>query len=160
MSDLIPLLPVFVSYVMSFVFVGIYWGNHHHLLHTAKHVNGKVIWSNMSLLFFLSLIPFTTGWMGENHFDNLPVAVYAVNLLGCAVTYFILQEVIIADSTLSNRVVEALEKQKKKGMISLFMYIAAIPCAFFYPVISAIMFALVSIMWIIPDKNIEKALKD
>ena len=84
--------------------------------------------------------------MGENHFDNLPVAVYAVNLLGCAVTYFILQEVIIADSTLSNRVVEALEKQKKKGMISLFMYIAAIPCAFFYPVISAIMFALVSIM--------------
>lgn len=160
MNDLIPLLPVFVSYVMSFVFVGIYWGNHHHLLHTAKHVNGKVIWSNMSLLFFLSLIPFTTGWMGENHFDNLPVAVYAVNLLGCAVTYFILQEVIIADSTLSNRVVEALEKQKKKGMISLFMYIAAIPCAFFYPVISAIMFALVSIMWIIPDKNIEKALKD
>lgn len=160
MSDLIPLLPVFVSYVMSFVFVGIYWGNHHHLLHTAKHVNGKVIWSNMSLLFFLSLIPFTTGWMGENHFDNLPVAVYAVNLLGCAVTYFILQEVIIADATLSNRVVEALEKQKKKGLISLFMYIAAIPCAFFYPVISAIMFALVSIMWIIPDKNIEKALKD
>lgn len=160
MSDLIPLLPVFVSYVMSFVFVGIYWGNHHHLLHTAKHVNGKVIWSNMSLLFFLSLIPFTTGWMGENHFENLPVAVYAVNLLGCAVTYFILQEVIIADATLSNRVVEALEKQKKKGLISLFMYIAAIPCAFFYPVISAIMFALVSIMWIIPDKNIEKALKD
>lgn len=160
MNDLIPLLPVFVSYVMSFVFVGIYWGNHHHLLHTAKHVNGKVIWSNMSLLFFLSLIPFTTGWMGENHFDNLPVAVYAVNLLGCAVTYFILQEVIIADATLSNRVVEALEKQKKKGLISLFMYIAAIPCAFFYPVISAIMFALVSIMWIIPDKNIEKALKD
>lgn len=159
-SDLAPLLPVFISYVMSFVFVGIYWGNHHHLLHTAKHVNGKVIWSNMSLLFFLSLIPFTTGWMGENHFDNLPVAIYAVNLLGCAITYFILQEVIIADSTLSHKVVEALEKQKKKGMVSLFMYIAAIPCAFFYPVISAIMFALVSIMWIIPDKNIEKALKD
>ena len=160
MNELIGLLPIFISYSMSFVFIGIYWGNHHHLMHTAQHVNSKIIWANMGLLFFLSLIPFSTGWMGENHFDKLPVAVYAVNLLLCAIAYYILQNIIMSGFTHSTKLIEALQKQKTKGMISLLIYIVSIPCAFYFPIISAILFVLVSIMWVIPDKNIEKALKE
>lgn len=151
---------VFISYVLSFIFVGIYWGNHHHLLHTAHHVNSKIIWANMALLFFLSLIPFTTGWMGENHFDKLPVAVYAVNLLLCGVAFYVLQGAIMSHYTHSTKLIEALKKQAKKGMASLVLYIVSIPCAFFYPLVSALIFITVSIMWIIPDKNIEAALNE
>jgi uncharacterized membrane protein len=159
-SDLAPLLPVFVSYLMSFVFVGIYWGNHHHLMHTVQHVNSKIIWANMGLLFFLSLIPFSTGWMGENHFDEVPVAVYAVNLLLCAIAYFILQLVIASDVVQNTRLTEALHKQQKKGNITLAINLVSIPCAFYYPLVSAALFIVISILWIIPDRNIEKALKD
>ena len=155
---LVELLPIFTSYILSFVFIGIYWGNHHHLLHTAPHVNSKIIWANMGLLFFLSLIPFSTGWMGENRFDKLPVATYAVNLLLCAITYYILQNVIL--SHLTHRLIEALKKQKTKGMISLVIYIVSILCAFFYPIISAVLFVVNAIMWVIPDKNIEQALSE
>lgn len=154
------LAPVFVSYVLSFVYVGIYWGNHHHLLHTAHHVNSKLIWSNMGLLFFLSLIPFTTGWMGENHFDKIPVAAYAVNLLCCAVAFYILQISITSDLKQRTRLTEALKKQEKKGIISLVIYTVAIPCALFFPLVSALLFVLTAIMWVIPDKNIEHALRD
>jgi len=159
-SALAGLLPIFVSYVLSFVFVGIYWGNHHHLLHTVHHVNSKIIWANMALLFSLSLIPFSTGWMGHNHFDKLPVALYAANLLLCAITYYILQKVIMSHHTHSTKLIEALEKQDKKGIISLVIYIVSIPCAFYYPVASAVLFVLVAIMWISPDKRIEKALME
>ncbi|MGE5355018.1 MAG: TMEM175 family protein [Deltaproteobacteria bacterium] len=160
LSDLAELWPVFISYILSFTFVGIYWANHHHLLHSVKHINSRLIYANLTLLFFLSLIPFTTGWMGENHFENIPVAVYGLNLLLSAISYFILQQVIMADAGHSNRMLDALSKQKQKGIISLFIYIISIPFALYYPIISAVLFALVSILWIIPDKNIENALKD
>ena len=158
--DLLPLLPVFISYVMSFVFVGIYWGNHHHLMHTAHHVNSKIIWGNMGLLFFLSLIPFTTGWMGENHFDHVPVALYAVNLLLCAIAFYLLQLAISSDLVSESRLMKALKKQRRKANITLAINITAIPCAFYFPIVSAFLFVVISILWIIPDKNIEEALKE
>ncbi|MBK9329773.1 MAG: DUF1211 domain-containing protein [Sphingobacteriales bacterium] len=154
------LAPVFISYVLSFVYVGIYWGNHHHLLHTAHRVNSKLIWSNMCLLFFLSLIPFTTGWMGENHFARIPVATYAVNLLCCAIAFFILQAAIASDLKQRTRLTEALKTQEKKGILSLVIYAVSIPCALFFPLVSALLFALTAIMWLVPDKNIERALRD
>lgn len=157
---LMELVPVFISYVLSFVFVGIYWGNHHHLLHTIHHMSSKIIWANMGLLFFLSLIPFSTAWMGENHFHKIPVALYAVNLLLCAIAFYILQKTIMSHYTKTSKLIEALKKQEKKGIISLLIYIISIPCAFLYPLISALLFVIVSIMWIIPDKNIEQALKE
>ena len=159
-NELIELLPIFISYLMSFVYVGIYWANHHHLMHTAEKVTSAIIWSNMSLLFFLSLIPFTTGWMGENHFDSIPVVVYAVNLLLSGVAFYILQNVIMSGITNRTKLIEALEKQKVKGIASIIIYSIAIPCAFISTIISAILFILVSIMWVIPDKNVEKALED
>lgn len=159
LSDLAKVLPGLTSYILSFVFIGIYWGNHHHLLHSVHHVNSKIMWANMALLFYLSLIPFSTGWMGLNHFDKLPVAIYAVNLLLCAIAYYILQKVIISHYSHSTKLTEALKRQDKKGLISLLIYIVSIPCAFFYPIISALLFVTIAIIWIIPDKEIEKALK-
>jgi uncharacterized membrane protein len=159
LSDLKPLVNIFISYAMSFIFIGIYWGNHHHLLHTVHHVNSKIIWANMHLLFWLSVIPFSTGWMGENHFGQMPVAVYGINLLLCAVSYFILQKVIMSHYIQSTELIEALKKQEKKGMLSLMLYILCVVSAFFYPLISAILIVAVAVLWIIPDKNIEKALK-
>jgi uncharacterized membrane protein len=160
LADLQPLINVFISYIMSFVFIGIYWGNHHHLLHTVHHVNSKIIWANTHLLFWLSLIPFSTAWMGENHFSKLPLAVYGINLLVCGIAFTILQLVIVAHYTHSTSLTEALKKQEKKGKVSLLLYTLSIGCAFFYPIISAILIVAVSVMWVIPDKNIEKALKD
>ncbi len=160
LADLQSLINVFICYIMSFIFIGIYWGNHHHLLHTVHHVNSKIIWANMHLLFWLSLIPFSTGWMGENHFSKLPVALYGVNLLGCAISYTILQKTIMSHYTHSTALIEALKKQEKKGLVSLVLYILSIVFAFFYPMISAILIFAVAVMWVIPDKNIEKALKE
>jgi uncharacterized membrane protein len=159
-NALLGLYPVFISYVMSFVFIGIYWGNHHHLLHTAHHINSKIIWANMALLFTLSLIPFSTGWMGENHFDKLPVAVYAINLLLCAINFFILQNVIISLHEHSTPLTEALKKQEKKGMVSLVSYSISVLFAFFFPIVSAILIAFVTIIWLIPNKEIENALME
>jgi uncharacterized membrane protein len=160
LEDLQPLVNKFLSYVMSFVFIGIYWGNHHHLLHTVHHVNSKIIWANTHLLFWLSVIPFTTGWMGENHFGKMPVAVYGVNLLLCGFAFFILQKVIMSHYTHSTKLTEALKKQEKKGFLSTFMYALSIVCAFFYPFLSAVLIVGVAVLWLIPDKDIEKALKD
>jgi len=160
LADLQPLYSVFLSYVISFIFIGIYWGNHHHLLHTVHHVNSKIIWANMALLFCLSLIPFATGWMGENHFSRMPVAVYSTGLLACAIAYYILQRVIMSHYTHSTRLTEALKKQEKKGIVSLLLYVLSIACAFYYPIISALIFVTVAVLWILPDKNIERALKE
>ena len=154
------LAPVFLSYIMSFVFVGIYWGNHHHLLHTVHHVTSGIIWSNMGLLFTLSMIPFTTGWMGENHFDNIPVSVYGMNLLLCAVAFYFLQLSIMKHHKHTTKLIEALKKQEKKGIISLFLYVVSVVAAFWFPVVSAIIFAGTAVWWVIPDKNIERALKE
>src|SRR4051812_20971625 len=160
MAALLSLWPVFMSYLLSFVFVCIYWGNHHHLLHTVHNVNGNIIWSNMHLLFWLSLIPFSTGWMGENHFQELPVALYAINLLLCAISYYILQKTIMKYHAFTEKLAEAMKKQEKKGMASLFLYIISVASAFYNPLISEAIFVVVSIMWVIPDRNIERALRD
>ncbi len=160
LQALTALLPVFICYLMSFIFIGIYWGNHHHLLHTVRYVSSKIIWSNMGLLFFLSLIPFSTGWMGENHFDKLPVAVYAINLLLCAIAFYFLQNAIMSHYTHSSQLIEALKKQEKKGLVSVALYITSVVFAFFYPLVSALCIVITAILWIIPDKNIEEALKE
>lgn len=157
---LLNLWPVFFSYLMSFVFLCIYWGNHHHLLHTVHHVNSNIIWSNMHLLFWLSLVPFSTGWMGENHFQQLPVALYSVNLLLCAIAFYILQWNIMKHYPLSEKLVAALKKQERKGYASLICYVVSVITAFIQPVISGIIILGVAIIWIIPDRNIERALKD
>lgn len=160
LKDLQPLIPIFLCYILSFVFIGIYWGNHHHLLHTVHHVNSKIIWANMHLLFWLSLIPFATEYMGENHFEKLPVALYGVNLLMCAIAYQILNKTIVAHYTHETKLSEALSKQGKKGYVSLVSYILSIPLAFYFPIASALLFVFVAVLWIIPDENIEKALRE
>ncbi len=155
-----PLLPVLGSYLMSFVYVAIYWGNHHHLLHTVHHVNGKIMWANAHLLFWLSLVPFTTAWMGENNFAPITVATYSALFLICGGAFNILQ-ISITDQQQNNpALVEALEKTGKKGLISFALYAAAIPLAFLHAGISGFILVAVAVMWIIPDKNIEKALKE
>jgi uncharacterized membrane protein len=159
-SALAGIAPTFISYLMSFVFVAIYWGNHHHLLHTVHRVNSWIIWSNNALLFTLSLIPFCTGWMGENHFDELPVACYGANLALCAIAFYFLQKAIIADNKKNERLLRTLKKQEKKGILSLALYLSAIPFAFYLPIVSAIFYVTTAILWIVPDKNIEEALRD
>jgi uncharacterized membrane protein len=154
------LLPTFSSYLMSFIFIGIYWANHHHLVHTVHHVNSKIIWSNLNLLFWLSLIPFTTGWMGENSFAELTVAVYGASLLLCGIAFYILQKSISSHYTQKTNLTQALAKQDKKGITSLILYSISIPMAFYIPAISAMLFIAVSVMWVIPDKDIEKALNE
>ncbi len=152
-----PLIPVFISYVLSFIFVGIYWNNHHHMLHTIEKVNGKILWANMHLLFWLSLIPFATNWMGENEFSARPVAVYGVMLFMCAVAYTILAQTIIqyhgADSTLAKAVGSDV-----KGKISLLCYTIAIPVSFFNNWIALGLYVLIAIIWFIPDRRIENVL--
>ena len=159
-SDLKELLPVFLSYVISFTYVGIYWNNHHHLLHATKHVSAGIMWSNLILLFFLSLIPFGTAWMGENHFARNPVIVYAILLLMCGIAYTILQEMISICHTVDAHLVAAMNRTKIKGYFSLVCYLLAIPLAYMNPYISCGIFVLVGLVWFIPDKNIERALKE
>jgi uncharacterized membrane protein len=156
---LFELWPVASSYVLSFVFVGIYWGNHHHLLHTVKKVNSGIIWSNLNLLFWLSLIPFATAWMGENHFAANTVVVYAILLLCCGISYTILQQAIFKSQKHSEALLHAFKKLEKKGWFSTISYLLAIPLAFVNPIISYALFLTVSIVWLIPDKNIERALE-
>ncbi len=157
---LLELSNVFIGYLMSFIYIGIYWGNHHHLLHTVHHVNSKIIWANMGQLFTLSMIPFTTAWMGESHFDKIPLAAYSANLLICGFSFFILQRTIMAHYTHSTKLIEALKKQEKKGIISTVLYIIALLSALFYPWIAGVAIVAVAVLWVIPDKNIERALKE
>ena len=152
-----PLVPKFLSYVLSFLYLGIYWNNHHHLLQAIKHVNGRILWANMHLLFWLSLIPFTTAWMGENNFASWPVALYGIDLLLAAVAYFILTRTLITahgkESTLATAVGNDF-----KGRVSVALYLASIPLAFLAPLASCGVYAVVTIMWLIPDRRIEKTL--
>lgn len=156
-AALMPLIPVFLSYVLSFVFLGIYWNNHHHLLQAIKHVDGRVLWANLHLLFWLSLIPFVTGWMGENRFASGPVALYGVVMLGAAIAYFILTRALIAlhgkDSVLASAV-----GRDFKGKVSVVIYVAAIFLAFMSSLLACALYVLVAVMWLIPDRRIEKAI--
>ena len=149
------LFPVFISYVLSFVYIAIYWNNHHHMLHAAKHVNGNILWANTHLLFWLSVVPFTTEWMGENHFTTLPVAVYGMVLFMAGMAYFILARTLVnlhgADSTLAR----AFGKDQK-GILSVLLYAVAIGLAFVNPWISLGIYAFVAAIWFIPDRRIEK----
>ena len=151
-------LPLFSSYLMSFIFIAIYWGNHHHLMIAATHVNAAIIWSNMNLLFWLSLIPFATGWMGENHFAQNTVVFYAILLLACGISFTILQICIERITKNNPRMVEAFARVKQKGIFSIVCYVLAIILAHFNTLFSAILICIVSIRWLIPDRNLEKVI--
>jgi len=155
-----PTLAGILSYIISFIIVGVYWANHHHLLHTVTHVNSKMIWANLHLLFWLSLIPFATNWMGENNFSSITVAVYAGLQFVCGSAYSILLFVIGATIPENSGLREILKKQSKKGIISAIVYLLSIPVAFFNPIISGCLFVMVSMIWWVPDKNIESFLNE
>jgi uncharacterized membrane protein len=150
--------PVFSSYLFSFIFIGIYWGNHHHLINSASHVNGAIIWANMNLLFWLSLIPFATGWMGENNFARNPVVLYAILLLLCGISFTILQVCIERITKNNPKLVQAFARVKEKGIFSLVCYMLSIVLAYYNTLFSAILFCIVAIRWLVPDRNIEKAI--
>ena len=151
------LAPIFLSYVLSFVFVGIYWSNHHHLLQAVHRVNGMVLWANLHLLFWLSLIPFTSAWMGENEFASAPVSAYGIVLLMAAFAYTILTRVLISSDHVDSDLARAVGSDRK-GMVSLLFYIAGIPLAFPAPWLACGLYAAVAILWLIPDRRIERAL--
>jgi uncharacterized membrane protein len=157
-EDLKPLIPKFLSYVLSFIYVGIYWNNHHHMFQATEKVNGKILWSNLSLLFTLSLIPFTTAWMGENHFETNPVALYGINLFCCAVTYAVLERYCIKIQGTESALHLAL-RNKTKEILSPVLYILGIISAFFYPFAGMVFYTIVAVIWLIPDTRIEKQLK-
>ncbi|WP_353154788.1 TMEM175 family protein [Herminiimonas fonticola] len=153
-----PLIPVFLSYVLSFVYLGIYWNNHHHMLHTCEKVTGAMLWANLHLLFWLSLIPFVTGWMGENHFGPMPSAIYGVVLLMSALAYWILERLIIASQGPQSLLKRAVGKDWK-GKLSPVLYAIAIPAAFWLEWLSISLYVFVAIMWLVPDKRIERVLE-
>jgi len=156
---LVPLAPVFLSYLFSFVFLGIYWSNHHHLLQAVKHVDGRVLWANLHLLFWLSLVPFVTGWMGENKFAAWPVAMYGVVLLFAAIAYFILAHVLVSLHGRDSVIGIALGRDFK-GKISVVIYAVAIPLAFVRSWMACALYVLVTVMWLVPDRRIEKTIVD
>jgi uncharacterized membrane protein len=156
-SELLKLLPVFFSYVLSFIYIGIYWNNHHHLLQACTHVNGTILWANTHLLFWLSLIPFATAWMGENHFASQPSMLYGVALLMPAIAYYILQLVLLRSEGKDSVLARALGSDFK-GKISPFIYIAGVVIAYFNPVISNAIYVFAALMWLIPDRRIERTI--
>lgn len=153
-----PLLPKFVSYVISFLLVGIYWGNHHHLLHSVKKVNSGIMFSNLLLLFSLSLVPVATGWVGENHHQPVPVVLYSIVSILCGIAYTLLQRCIIKSNPLSTDLRKALKRQDTKEYVSLSANLLAIPFAFVNTYISALLFIIQSVIWLVPDKHVERAL--
>jgi uncharacterized membrane protein len=157
LTALKPLLPVFLSYVLSFVFLGIYWSNHHHMLHAVQHVNGAVLWANLHLLFWLSLVPFTTAWMGENHFARGPVALYGAVLLFASIAYFILSRALISLHGKESVLATAVGRDFK-GQISTLLYLVAIPLAVVRWWLACALYVLVAIIWLVPDRRIEKTL--
>jgi uncharacterized membrane protein len=157
LAALRPLVPVFLAYVLSFTYLGIYWNNHHHMLHTAERVNGKILWANLHLLFWLSLIPFTTAWMGENHAAPLPTAVYGCVLLASAVAYTLLQAAIVAHQGAQSRLRQAVGTDLK-GKLSMVAYALAIPAAFLDARIAIALYVLVALAWLVPDRRIESRL--
>jgi len=157
LAGLLPLVPVFLSYVLSFIFIGIYWTNHHHLLQAIEHVDGRVLWANLHLLFWLSLIPFVTGWIGENQFAAWPVASYGIVLLCAAIAYLILTRALIALHGNDSVLATALGRDIK-GKISPVFYLMAIPLAFVNPWLASALYVVVAIIWLIPDRRIERTL--
>jgi uncharacterized membrane protein len=158
-EDLAGVLPTFLSYVLSFVYVAIYWNNHHHLLYTVNRVDGLILWANTHLLFWLSLVPFATAWMGENHFAKLPTAVYGVALLMPAIAYPLLQKAILRREGQDSTLAKALGRDIK-GKISPFLYVTAIALSFVSPLLAGIIYVSVAVMWLIPDRRIERALAE
>ncbi len=159
-GELRPLLPTFMSYLLSFVYVGIYWGNHHHLLHSLKNISSGIIWANLSLLFTLSLIPFATGWMGENEFAANTVFLYGILLLGCSITFFLLQKAVEQHRRDITQLKTALNSLDKKGIASTIAYVCALPLAYISTIASGAIYVAIAIVWLIPDKNIERALME
>jgi len=159
LAALAPLVPGLLSYVLSFAFVGIYWNNHHHMLHASRLVSGAVLWANLHLLFWLSLVPFVTGWMGENQFARVPVALYGAVMLMCGIAYAILVRCLIAlhgaDSTLAHAI-----GRDRKGNLSVALYAIAIPLAFVSEWIAIALYVVVSVIWLVPDRRIERVLKE
>jgi len=156
-SDLLGLAPVFISYVLSFVYVGIYWNNHHHLFHAVHEINGSVLWANLHLLFWLSLIPFTSGWMGENHFATAPVALYGVNLFMCAIAYSVLVRTLTRHQSQNRALADAIGSDRK-GWLSLGLYALGVALAFVHPWLGFGVYFLVACVWFIPDRRIEHTL--
>ena len=157
LADLVPLVPTFLSYVLSFVYVGIYWNNHHHMLHTCTAVTGAMLWANLHLLFWLSLFPFTTGWMGENHFTAVPTALYGVVLLMAAIAYLVLQQTIIREQGQDSILKKAVGRDWK-GKLSPVLYIVAIIATLRSSWIAKAIFVIAALIWLIPDRRIEKSL--
>ena len=153
-----PILAPFLTYVLSFVYLGIYWNNHHHMLQATKRVTGGALWANQHLLFWLSLVPFATGWMGENHYEALPTAAYGVVLLFAAIAYTILQTILIREREGSNQVLSEAVGSDLKGKASLALYLASIPLAFVNTWISIAIYVIVALIWLVPDKRIEHSL--
>jgi uncharacterized membrane protein len=158
-AALLPLVPVFLSYVLSFVFLGIYWSNHHHLLHAVERVSGGVLWANLHLLFWLSLIPFVTGWMGENHFAPWSVALYGTVMLFAAIAYFILTRALISVHGRESILATAVGKDFK-GQVSALIYLVAIPLALLKWWLACSLYVLVAVMWLVPDRRIERTLTE
>jgi len=157
-AALAPLIPVFLSYVLSFVYVGIYWNNHHHLLHACSNVNGGILWANLHLLFWLSLLPFVTGWMGENHFAALPSAMYGGVLMACGIAYVILQRTIVAAQGPRSTLKEALGGDWK-GKVSPVLYIGGILLSCYWDLAGMLLYGLAALLWLVPDRRIERALQ-
>ena len=158
-EHLAKLWPVFLSYVLSFIYVGIYWNNHHHMMQASRSVNGTVLWANLHLLFWLSVLPFTTGWMGENHFARLPTVLYGFNLLACAIAYFVLQTSLISHHGTDSLLKRAVGRDAK-GKASPVLYILGIAAAWFFtPSAGMFLFVVVALMWLVPDRRMERVLK-
>ncbi len=158
LASLAPVVPVFLSYVLSFVYIGIYWNNHHHMLHAAGGISGAVLWANLHLLFWLSLLPFATGWMGENHFAATPSALYGVVLLMAAIAYWLLQQTIIRAAG-PGSVLETAVGTDWKGKLSPLLYVVAIVSTFWWQWVAEALYILVAVVWLVPDRRIERALE-
>ena len=157
LGALTPIFPVFLSYVLSFIYLGIYWNNHHHMLHVCKKITGQILWANLHLLFWLSLVPFVTGWMGENHFTSAPTALYGVVLLMAAIAYYLLQQRIIASQG-SESILKKAIGGDWKGKLSPILYAIAIPFAFLLQWVSISIYIFIALIWLIPDRRIERTL--
>jgi uncharacterized membrane protein len=155
--DLLPVLPKFLGYILSFVFVGIYWNNHHHLFQVVRHVSGRVLWSNMFLLFCLSVVPFTTDWMSEHHTQPFPVALYGINLLACGIAYTLLTRALLKVNGAETGLAEALGEDWK-GKTSLAFYVASLPLAYVQPGLALACYVCVALMWFVPDKRMERVM--
>jgi uncharacterized membrane protein len=158
LESLLPLVPIFLSYVLSFVYVGIYWNNHHHMLHACRKISGSVLWANLHLLFWLSLFPFATGWMGENHFSSIPSALYGVVLVMAAVAYRVLQQTIIAAEGIAS-VLKSAVGGDWKGKLSPLLYVLAIASTFWVQWLAQALYVLAALVWLVPDRRIEHALQ-